>query len=145
MILLKAGRIAKLSTNYELEQRFGIRQKRLTSCLNRALSEEERKARLALIKHHARSSLDAIEAQRIMAYLIDEVATFREEGTGRISYRDELTEKFGVSRKALETSALKRLKPELRQARKKILRSQITRDRNASYWGRRKNTRAKKQ
>lgn len=133
---LRAGEIPKLSTDPVLAEMFGIYQRTLSQYLRRILTPAERKARYDTIKRFARRAVDAVRTREVVEYLTEELLAYQRGERDRLSYGDNITERFGISRKVLTRHIIPQLDPEVSSTRLAILRSQITRERNLAYWQR---------
>lgn len=134
--LLQAGKIPQLSTDSVLGDMFTIDHRRVARYLGELLSPDEQTERRKNIRKFAQRSVDAIVARQIAEHIEKEVIAFQQDKNDRISYKEELADAFGVSDRAIKRHVLPYLDPALQQARLGILRSQITRERNNSYWQR---------
>ncbi len=128
------GDIPKVSNNTMIAARFGIGSQRVSEFLDGLLTPEESLARVDTVRKQAKRGVDRIRLKEVIDFITAEVEAALEGRSDRVSYREELAERFGISIKTIKRDIVPGLDPSIQAARNTFLRSQIAQANNRIRW-----------
>ena len=132
--LVQAGELARASSSPVLQAHFQISKKRLVRLLNMVmtpdLDEDWRKS----VRKSTKATFTEQKIREIHEFIAQEIADFQEGKIDRISYGDEIAQRFEVNPKAIKKHIFSSLETGLKETRRAIAASQGTRERNVVYW-----------